>query len=276
MNPKNSHRALFVPDYRDGNPYQAQLALSAKYTTQANPSVLLDNPALNRKIPVDVQIDLNGQILQPDLDFQIQFPTASSTVRSELEYKLQDKEQRQTQALFLISSGSFQSDAAVIQNAIAGTLAERVNSIVADLLSDADSKFKVLPYYVPGTRTIDQETADQFGVQLSTQISERIIIDGKVGIPVGGINESRVAGDFEVQWLVNEDGSMRINFFNRQAAIQFIGEDQIFEQGMGLSYRVDFDTFKELIAKLFNKKVSETTVPAILNDTTLGPVQFNK
>ena len=64
----------------DGNPTRARLNLSAKYTTQANPSVLLDNPTINRSIPVEVLIDISGEILQPELDFRIQFPKVSSNV----------------------------------------------------------------------------------------------------------------------------------------------------------------------------------------------------
>ncbi len=260
----------------NGNPTKAILDLTAKYETNANPAVLLDNPSFNRSIPVEVLVDLTGEILQPELDFRIQFPNTSSSVRSELEYKLQDKEQRQTQALFLVSTGAFQSDAAAGQNAIASTLAERVNKLVADIFSDSDSKFNVLPYFRPGSRSIDQQTEDQFGVQLSTQITERILINGRVGVPVGGANESTVAGDIEVQWLVNEDGSLRINFFNRQADLQFIGEDQIFEQGAGVSYSVDFDTFNELMQKLFNKKLtleSEFETPIVPDDSNF-PVNF--
>jgi hypothetical protein len=91
---------------------------------------------------------------------------------------------------------------------------------------------------------------------------------------VGGANETSVAGDIEVQWLINEDGTLRMKFFNRQADLQFIGEDQIFEQGTGLSYSVDFNTFRELYEKLFNKKlVLESELPVIPDDNSY-PVDF--
>jgi len=249
----------------DGNPTRAKLDLTAKYETQANPSVLLDNPTFNQEIPVEVLVDLKGEILKPELDFRLHFPKTSSSVRSELEYLLQDKDQRQTQALFLVSTGSFQSDAAA-GNALTTTLADQVNKLVADILVDNDSKFKVLPSVIPNANNLTRETRLQVGVELSTQITERILINGKVGLPVGGANESTVAGDIEVQLLVNKDGSLRINFFNRQADLQSIGrnqflaENQIFEQGAGVSYSVDFNTFKELVKKLFNKDLTKTPV----------------
>ncbi len=244
----------------DGSPERANLDLTAKYTTNANPSILLDNPTINRKIQVDVLINLTGELLNPEIGFEIDFPGTSSIVKSELDYKLQNEEQREKQALFLLGSNSFVNDNFQGASSFAGDIvADRVNAIVADIFSNEDKRFNILPYYESGSRNVDQETGDRLGITLATQINERILINGKVGVPVGGVNESAVAGDIEVQWLVNEDGSLRINFFNRQADIQFIGEDQIFEQGAGVSYSVDFDTFSELINELFNRKIERET-----------------
>jgi hypothetical protein len=261
----------------EGVPERARLDLSAIYKTDANPSVLLDNPSFNRKIPVEVIVDLTGEIIQPDLNFSINFPRISSTVRNELDFKLQNTEEVQKQALFILATGSFVNDNFAGSNAFAGTLADRVSGLVNELFADQDNKFAVGLDYSQGSRLPNQESSDRVGITLTTQISERILINGKVGVPVGGVNETAIAGDIEVQWLVNEDGSLRINFFNRQADIQFIGEDQIFEQGAGVSYSVDFDTFRELVNKLFNKRLtleSENELPVIPDDSSV-PVNFS-
>ena len=89
----------------DGLASNANLNLKAIYKTKANPSALLDDPSINRKIPVEVFIDLTENITQPDLLFDISFPDVSSTVRSELEYRLQTSEEREKQALFLLTTG---------------------------------------------------------------------------------------------------------------------------------------------------------------------------
>lgn len=260
----------------DGAPEKANLNLKALYHTEANPSVLLDNPTINRKIPVDVYVGLNGQLEQPELDFDIDFPRVSSTLKSELQFKLQTEDQRENQALFLLASNSFVDDNYGGTNAFAGTVADRVSGLVNSLFADQDSKFNVGLDYSVGSNAPDQETADRFGITLSTQINERILINGKVGVPVGGATETAVAGDIEVQWLINEDGSLRMKFFNRQADLQFIGEDQIFEQGAGISYSVDFNTFQELMRKLFNRKTSKEfkDLPILPDDSTY-PVEWN-
>jgi len=259
----------------NGEPTQAQLDLTARYkVNDVNPSTLLDNPSLNTTVDVEVLLNLTGAIMQPELDFQINFPGVSSTVREELNVKLSDKEQRQLQGIYLAATGSFQGDRG--RGNIAGTITEKVNKLVADMFSDSDSKFKVLPTISTRQVSIDEQLEYQFGVETEFKISERILVDGRVAVPVNGVNESVVAGDVEVQWLVNDDGSLRINFFNRQADLQFIGENQNYEQGAGVSYLVDFDTFKELMGKLFNKKVTKESIwMDVVPDDNEFPGDFN-
>jgi len=238
-----------------GSPSQAQLDVSAVYEVNANPAILLENPSINRKIPVDVIILLQGQIAQPEITFEVEFPNVSSVVRSELEYRMNDRASRELQALFLVTQGMFYSEFAIGQNAITGTLVERASSLVNDIFADEDGKFQVGVNYVQGDRTPDQSTVDRFGLTLSTQISKRVLINGQVGVPVGGMTESVIVGNFEIEFLLNEDGSLRAKIFNRENNIQYIGEEIGFTQGFGLSYSVDFDTFKELIRKILNKKM---------------------
>lgn len=242
----------------DGNPTQAQLNVSAVYEVDANPAVLLENPSINRRIPVEVVILLEGPIAQPDLTFELEFPNVSSVVRSELEYRMNDRASRELQALFLVTQGSFYSEFAIGQGAIPGTLIERASGLVNDIFSDEDGKFQVGVNYVQGGRTPDQQMVDRFGLTLSTQISNRVLINGQVGVPVGGMTESLIVGDVEIQFLLNEDGTLRAKVFNRENNIQFIGEEIGFTQGIGLTYSVDFDTFKELIRKILNTEIEKT------------------
>jgi hypothetical protein len=83
------------------------------------------------------------------------------------------------------------------------------------------------------------------------------LINGKVGVPTGGISESVIVGDVEIDFLLSENGALRAKVFNRQTDIQFIGETEGYTQGAGLSYAVDFNSFKELLRKIFNGKSKE-------------------
>ncbi|MCZ8197513.1 MAG: translocation/assembly module TamB domain-containing protein, partial [Flavobacterium sp.] len=98
-------------------------------------------------------------------------------------------------------------------------------------------------------------------------INERITFNGKAGVPVGGINQSAIVGNVEIQYRVNEDGTLNLKFFNRENDINYLGQNIGYTQGFGISYEVDFDTFQELLHKIFkNQKIekekqSEKEVP---------------
>ena len=237
----------------NGIPEQANIDIRAVYETSANPSVLLDNPTINRRIPVDVTIELRGELLSPEMEYLIDFPTASSIVRSELDYKLDDRQQRELQVLYLITTGSFSSDRFTLDQGTA-TFVERFSGLVNEIFADQDGKFNVGLAYSPGMRTRDIETSDRVGLTFTSQVSDRVLIDGRVGVPVGGLQENKVAGDFQIQVLLNEEGNFKWNIFNRETQVQFIGENQGFEQGTGLSYSLEFDSFKEIRDRIFRKR----------------------
>lgn len=268
----------------DGDPTKALLDVSAVYRTQANPSTLLETSTVNRKIPVNVIINVTGQLLKPNIEFEIEFPGSGSTVTSELEFLLQDRNTRELNAISLVSQGAFLSTARVNTAAAAvNNLLETTSSILSGILfNDDDSIFDVGVDLVQAERdpTADVQSAGRVGFTLSTQISKRIIINGKVGVPTGGVSESVIVGDVEVDFLLNEDGTLRAKVFNRQTDIQFIGETEGYTQGVGLSYAVDFNTFKELLNKIFKGKVKEVVQQAKgeYDVPKIGPdgVQFNK
>ncbi|WP_233494484.1 translocation/assembly module TamB [Mesonia sp. K7] len=238
----------------DGDPMNANLNVRAKYQTYANPAILLENPTINRDIPVDVFINLNGELISTDLSFDLEYPNLSSIVRSELEYKINDRQSTEIQALSLITQGAFFSQQDTGGNAPGNLLIEKASSLFDQIFKDDDGKFQVGINYVQGDRTADQDTADRFGVTLSTQIGKKVFVNGNFGVPMGGVTESIVIGNVEVELLLNEDGSLRGKVFNRENNIQYIGEQLGYTQGVGVAYSVDFDTFKELISKILNKE----------------------
>ena len=100
---------------------------------------------------------------------------------------------------------------------------------------------------------LDIKTEDRFGVTLSTKISDKILFNGKIGVPIGGIEETLIIGDVEIEFLLNEDGTLKAKVFNRENEFRYIGDELGYTQGMGLSYQVDFESFREILSKLVSK-----------------------
>ncbi|MBF4984617.1 translocation/assembly module TamB domain-containing protein [Nonlabens mediterrranea] len=265
----------------NGSPTEANIDVSATYKTQANPAILLDNPNINSQIPVEVITKLEGNLSYFDPEFEIKFPNANSVVSSELQYRLEDKAQRYLQAMSLITGGTFYNPNSIGQNAVTGNLVESLSGIVNDLVGNRDGDIQFGVNYEASERNpnSDLQRSDRFGVTVTTQITDRVLINGKLGVPVGSTSatERAVIGNVEIEFLLNEDGSLRLKIFNREDNLQQIGDISGYAQGIGLSWSVDFDTLKELYQKIFNKKMEiEKQSPKQPTSTSLnkGPVDF--
>ena len=245
-----------------GNPLLANMNIQGVYATEANPAVLLDNPSFNRKIPVNLIIDIKGTLeaLQ-EPDFDITFPSVSSVLQSEIQYKLSDVDTRRTQAFALLATRNFLGSQGMGSGALAGSLTETASNIFNNLLSDDESVFQMSVDYTVANRdpnrTRDIEDSDRFNMSLTTQINEDITINGKLGVPVGGTQQSVVVGNVEILIRLNEERSLNARVFNRENDINYFGEGIGYTQGIGLTWEVDFDSFGELTAKLFPKKRRE-------------------
>lgn len=238
----------------DGDPLKAIIDIKALYSTRTNPSPLLDNP-ITQNIQTDLEINLTGQLEKPDYDFQFEFPNVNSTLKSELQYRLDSKEDRDKQALNLLATGAFNRQLKDLN--VTGTLTERLNGLINGLFSDSEGKLQVGVNIEAGKNTPGFETDSRVGVTLQTKITDRVLINGKVGVPVGGVSESVIAGDVQIDFLLNKEGTLTAKVFNRENSIRNFGEEIGYTQGLGIAYSVDFDTFGELLRKIFKKKDEE-------------------
>lgn len=265
----------------NGDPLKAELNIEAVYDKiSTNPGVLLENPSFNQQVPTVVTIGITGNLSRPESDFYIDFPNVSSVLKSEIQTKLEDKQVRQKQALVLLASKSFLSQEGLNQTALVyNNLFEKAGHLFDDLFQDDDSKIKLAVAYNQAERTqTDTQANSRFDVNISTQISDKITINGKVGVPIGGVNETAIVGNVEIQYRVNDDGTMNLKVFNRENEINYIGEGIGYTQGIGISYEVDFNTFSELVNKIFNKKLAklqEDTTPSKNKNSADTDVKIN-
>lgn len=261
----------------DGDPLQAQLNMEAVYSVPggANPALLSEDLNLNRKIPTQVTTTLTGNLLKLDTPlFSIDFPNASGAIKSELEYRLSDREKRQLQAVSLLVQGFFISEvslSSITSETFYNNVFQKVSGIFDSLFADEDGKINVGLNYLKGDRNAAAtlKTRDRLGLTLTTKISDRILLNGKFGVPVSGIEETVFVGDVEIEFLLSKDGNLRARIFNKENEYQYIGDELGFTQGGGLSYQVNFDSFKDLLGKMIRKtnRSEDANVPATTSNS---------
>ena len=243
----------------EGDPYSAIMNIDAIYKVPggANPALLLDNPNFNKKIPTDVIIKLQGNLLKPDDPiFQINFPNASGVVKSEINYRLSDPQISQLQAISLLSQGIFISEVSVSVQGITNNLYEKASDILSSLIGGNEGKLIFGVNYLQGDKSkyLDLDSEDRLGLTLSTQITDKILINGEIGVPFGGVEETLIVGDVQIDFILNQDGSLKAKVFNKENEFRYIGDELGYTQGVGLSYDVDFETFSELLSIIIKRK----------------------
>jgi hypothetical protein len=105
-------------------------------------------------------------------------------------------------------------------------------------------------------------------VALSTQLfNNRIIVDGNVGVAnnraagAGAQSSSNIVGDVNIEYKITQDGRFRVRAFNRSndvGANALVSNNAPFTQGVGISFRRDFNTFSGLFKG--KRKTQENTL----------------
>ena len=246
----------------EGDPLAAQINMRAIYEVPggANPSVLIDGDNVSQKIPTAVTINLFGNLLNPETPtFEIDFPNTSGVVKNELNYRLNDQERRQLQAISLLSQGSFINEVsleAISSQTLTNNLFQKASGVFDNIFANENDQLNLSLNYLQGDRNAAAsiKNRDRLGLNLSTNINERILIDGKVGVPVGGEDETMIIGNVTLEFLLNPQGTLRARVFNKENEFQYFGDELGYTQGVGIAYQVRFNSFNELVRKIFSKK----------------------
>lgn len=263
----------------NGDPFKAELDLIATYQAKANPAQLLDNITSTRKIPVDLYIKIIGGLFDSKQEFDIKIPNANSTITSELEFVLNDNDSNSKMLNFfsLLFTGSFYNEETFRSNAASdfgiGTASDLLSNVLSNVLNSKDDKFKLDVGYSQGraNKITGINTDNQVDVSVTTQLNDRVLFNGKVGVPVGANVQTNVIGEAKLEVLLNKEGNLRWTIFNKPNDIQYSIEEEGYTQGTGLSYQVNFNTLKELGEKLGlrkNKKTLKKTKDTIKEQPT--------
>ncbi|QCX37867.1 translocation/assembly module TamB [Aureibaculum algae] len=248
----------------NGNPFDAFLNIKGIYKTKANPSVLLDNidQSSNRKIDVNLIAKITGQLLNSDIDFDIELVNQNSSINSELDFKLSNEDAKMTQFFSLLMANSFMplSDGNLNFDgnaALTGNLSEKIAKVLSGILKSKGDKFELgVTYDIASKNDVrSYDLSDQLGVSFSSTIADRLIVNGKVGVPVStNTQQNNIVGEVEVELPLNEEGTLRAKAYTRQNDIEYdVTDVEGYTHGIGLSWRVDYDNTKELVDKLLQR-----------------------
>ena len=163
----------------------------------------------------------------------------------------------------LLATGSFYNESDLSVNSsglVYGTTSDLLSNAFDNIVNKGNNKFKLKPIYTFGEKNrIDNlNINDQLGLDFDYQLNDRVLINGKASVPIGSKEQTNIIGEVTIDFLLNEEGTLRSSVFNRQNEIQYTEEEEGYTQGVGMNYQIDFDNGKELLEKLRLKKQKES------------------
>ncbi|HXC06713.1 MAG TPA: translocation/assembly module TamB domain-containing protein, partial [Bacteroidia bacterium] len=251
-----------------GEPKDATINLKADYQVRASLKPVVQTDTSGRRYPVNCIMGLSGSLLQPNINFDVDLPTVDETTRQEVKRTINNEQEVNRQVLALLVLNNFVPPLGWEgQNSGTGavntTTSELLSNQLSNWLSQISNDFDLRVKYRPG----DQVNRDEMELALSTQVlNDRLTVDGSV---LSGTSQksttNNLVGDLSVEYKLTKNGKLRLKAYNKTNDNTVLNADAPYSQGMGLSYKEEFNTMGELFKryrdKLRKKKLKKTVTP---------------
>ena len=265
-----------------GQPSTADISVTAVYKTEASPLDLLNDQLGNvdaavrntykQKIPFETNLIMKGELLKPEITFDIILHEGNNTVSTEIingtQAKLAQLRQepselnKQVFALLLLNrfigenpfaseSGGATAESLARQSA-SKILSQQLNDLAGDLIKGVELNFDLesTENYTSGQK--------QNRTDLDVGISKKLLND-RLKVTVGssfGLEGSQqanqqsnvIADDISADYALSKDGRYRLRAY-RKNDYQVALQGQVIETGVSFIITMNYNKFKELFMK---------------------------
>lgn len=231
-----------------GSPYDAMLNLSAYHIVNANLGELTpeNSKVFSSHEQVYCYLDISNTLMSPEIKFNLKAPNTNEAGRTQLQNVTSNQDELNRQFFSLLLWKSFQplnGQSLAGTNAAIDLATNQINSLLAQMSPDYKLNVNIDSDQLTGDNTFALGVKKEF-------LDDRLIISGSFGVE-NQSNSSQSSnsfiGDVNIEYLINEEGTFRINAFNESNDQSVIYNQQKgpFTQGLGLKYREDFNSVQD-------------------------------
>ncbi len=231
-----------------GDPYSAQLDIKAAYQLNANLSDLdesfLEDKDLNRtSVPVNALMNVTGDMRQPDVTFDLEFPTLTSDVYRKVRSIVSTDDMMNRQIIYLLALNRFYTPDYMASttkgNELVSVASSTISSQLSSLLGQISDNWNIAPSFRSDRGDFSDVEVD---LALSSRLlNNRLLFNGNFGYRDKTLNTSQFVGDFDLEYLLNRSGNLRLKAYNRYNDQNYYLRTSPTTQGVGIIFRRDFD-----------------------------------
>ncbi len=258
-----------------GDPYAATLDLKAVYPTNANlrdldESFANDTEIQRTNVPVYAVLLAKGLMSQPEIDFDLEFPTLNSDAVRKVHSIVSTEEMMNQQIIYLLAINKFYTpeytDATRNGNELTSVASSTISSQLSSMLGKMSDNWTISPNF----RSDKGDFSDvEVELALSSQLlNNRLLFNGNFGYRDNTYNtrSSNFIGDFDIEYLLNSRGTLRLRAYNRFNDQNYYLRNAMTTQGVGIVWKHDFDNLWQMLH--FKRRRADA---AVSNDTIVTP-----
>ena len=262
-----------------GDPTSANINLTAIYVADVPPIDLVSDQLTGtenqtmykQKLPFNVDLKLENELMKPDISFDIVLPDSSytvsqdviNTVDSRLAQIRQDPNELNKQVLGVLVLGHFIGDnplqsqggnagvEGLVRNSVSSLLSDQLNRLAGNLIAGVDLNFGLTSGEDYSSGTAQNRT------DLNVGLSKRFLND-RLTVSVGnnfnlegqnqpGQKTTDIAGNVSVNYKLSKDGRYQLRAYRRDQFVVIEGE--IIETGVGFTLTVDYNRFSQIFRR---------------------------
>lgn len=266
-----------------GNPYEGLMNVNARYRQMVPLSPIVTDSALaksneaRKRNPVSVLMKMSGPLMQPtiglDIEVERKYAGSLSGYVAAFESNIKSNENEMNKQVFsLIVLKSIAAQDALNLSGSGANISEMFSNQLSSWLSQVDENLEIY---------IDLNSLDPSNLNGSTMRFSYSMLDGRLrvsreGAIAGTGNNtsttqtnnntlSAVAGEWTVEYLLTQDGALRLKFYNRisQNSIVSTNNASYNTAGFSVIHSINFNKIGELFhqGRRKRKKASVIDIP---------------
>jgi hypothetical protein len=238
----------------NGDIANAELDVKASYRERVSLSTLFPDDSL-RNHPVECQILITGRMTNPHLKFNVDIHDIDPEKKAQFANLVNTDEKMTRQFLSLLVLRAFMPEQTFAsQDLGSSTLMYNASELLSGQIGNLISMFNLpvpLDVNVDYTSNAHNNTGSGFGIDVSTQLFDRVILNGSASNTTTS-NRSFV-GDIEMEVLLGKNQNTRFKVFSKSRDY-FSDDMENNRNGIGLSYRSQFDKWIDLLRRKRKKE----------------------
>lgn len=214
----------------------------------------------NSTVGVDCILNFTGKAAEPKVSFDIDFPKANNDENLLLKKFILTEEDRNMQAVYLLSIGRFytynyndfssvnggQSQSMVAMTSfLASTLSGQINNVLQDAFHITNWNFDTSI----ATGRMGFNDMEVLGSLSGRMFNNRLLFNGNVGYRDQATTYSNnFIGDFNLQWLLNKSGTISLKAYS-ETNDRYFTKSSLTTQGGGILFQRDFRRLRDFFRK---------------------------